>query len=132
MTAPDQADIPDVDELDSDDLVAELDDEPDDTADAQPDDDTPEGEGPFTGACSGGPWSGRTVTVRRPRGFFLIDPDANTAWVYDHNPVDGEFECRNEEPDALSAADRWRVADQDEYDVLVLDAETDPAAGEQS
>lgn len=125
MTAPDQADIPGAeDEPASEDLVAELDDEPDLTADDEADPAADDDEDGYQGVCVGGPWNGRNVTVRRPKGFLLIDtdaPDVPLMWLYDY--ADATFTVRHEQPRAMHDEGRWRAADEGEYDLLVLGAE---------
>jgi hypothetical protein len=120
----------DDDAPDTEDTVAELDDDPDLEAADTGDED---GEEPelFSGSCTGGPWDGRGVTVRYPLGFLLVDKPNGVVWLYDRQP-DGKFVCRDEQPRALQdegADNRWRAADEGDYDILTLDAETEPAGG---
>jgi hypothetical protein len=119
-------DIEELDEgdtVDPADLVAELDDEPaDDMADDDYDDDDLE---VFRGAVAGGPWDGLTAESRYPRGFLLVDMDKQLVWIYDRRD-DGSFKVRDNNPVQIlddGPDNRWRAADEEDYDILVPDIE---------
>ena len=104
------------------DLVAELDDEPDaDQDDADTDQTPPE---TYTGTARGGPLDGRTVQIRCPKGFLLIDRPQRQVWIYDRGPG-GALVSVSDQPETLDDDKRWQAADGDEYDILVPDMETD-------
>jgi len=120
----------DIDEPDTDpaDLAAELDDEPDPALVADEATDSDEGE-TFTGTARGGPWDGRDIESRCPKGVLLIDRPAGLAWIYDYDDA-GVFDCRDDTPAALcddGEFSRWRAAEEQHYDLRVVDEE--PAAG---
>ncbi len=111
-------DSPDV-EIDSADLAAELDDDPEpDLPDGDIDDDYELYEGPV----HGGPWDERYAQSRFPKGFLLVDMPGKQVWIYDRAD-DGSFWARYEAPMNLDDAKRWKTADEDQYDLLVPDAE---------
>jgi hypothetical protein len=110
---------------DDDEWVADEAAEPDtDPADDATTDDQPgtEHEQLYTGVCHGGPWNAREAASRYPRGFLLIEPDTDTGWIYDYR--DGAFHVRDEQPmDIHEDGDhnRWRAADEGDFDVRVTD-----------
>ena len=73
----------------------------------------------FEGICAGGPMDGHTVESRYPKGFLLIDRPVALCWLYEYD--DGQFICRDSEPDTLydeGPRNRWRAAEEGNYDVL--------------
>jgi hypothetical protein len=117
----------DIDEVEQDeaidpaDLIAELDDEPD--AEYGEDDYAEDDHEIFIGVARGGPLDGRSVESRFPKGFLLVDMENEQVWLYDRQD-DGAFAMRTGSP--ISLADegddnRWRAADEDDYDILVPD-----------
>jgi hypothetical protein len=119
---------------DDEDLAAEIDDEPDTEPDTDGDDDDGDGDQPDLYPCmiANGPWAGRSVNIRKPLGFLLTDPEQRLAWVYDRDPQTWMCETRTAQPQALRDDGAALAADSDEFDILVLDAEIDPRAGEQA
>lgn len=106
------------DAIDPADLVAELDDEPDqDYADDEGDYDDLE---VYRGPVHGGPWDGQQAESRYPKGFLLVDMEHGVLWVYDLRD-DGAFYARNTEPTPIDEDGRWRAADGDDFDILVPD-----------
>lgn len=115
---------------DDDDLAAELDDEPDGDVPDSPDDPAPTCEG----IVEGGPWDGRTITTRCPKGFLLVDMPTRRLWIHDLAEDGKTFVCRSSEPEVLldeGPLNRWRAVDEANYDLLVLDLddENDETAG---
>jgi hypothetical protein len=108
------------------DLVAELDDDPDPAFEAGPEDD----EEPlpvYAGTCHDGPWDGRQIQVRFPKGFLLVDKPNAQVWIYDRHEG-GDFYARTPDPRALledGPYNRWRAAEEPNYDLLVVDAALD-------
>lgn len=111
--------------------------EPDDATEGEPDPHmTPEGDPPareqvYTGLCHGGAWHGRHADSRFPKGFLLIDTstDPDTGWIYDRHDDDGGFYARSDAPieitdDESQPYNRWRAAEEPNYDVRVLDDES--------
>lgn len=108
-------------ELDDADDTDPGDDAPDDTAD---DEDPGQPDG-FTGYCRGGPYNGRQITSRFPKGFLLADKIHRRAFVYDYangqgDPV-GIFTCRNAQGAPLDTEGRWRAAMEFTYDVMAFE-----------
>lgn len=88
----------------------------DDAADASSD-----GRGSlFGGPCVGGPWDGRQVEVRFPKGFLLVHRPLKQVWLYDF--LGGEFIARTEKAELLSDEGRMRAALEFTYDIRVVDA----------
>jgi len=106
-------------EIDGADLAAELDSPDPDLPDDDDDDDDPD---LYEGPVRGGPWNGRQAQSRFPSGFLLIDRPARQCWIYDRG-TDGVFTARSETPLALDDAKRWQAASEEDYDILVPDAE---------
>lgn len=78
--------------------------------------------------CRGGPLHGRLL-LRRPehgsKGVLLVDKQGGKAWLYDWDEESQTFACRQEKAVPLiedeSAPDnRWRAADEGEYDVIAM------------
>jgi hypothetical protein len=124
---PDDAveDVEPEDDIDPADLAAELDDEPpDDLADDEGEYDDEDLE-TYEGTARGGPIDGQTVVSRFPKGFLLVDMEQQQVWLYDRTD-DGSFQARSNGPVAMQDDgddNRWRAADEDEYDILVPDME---------
>lgn len=123
-------DIEDVEQDDgvpSEDLWAEVDDEPDD---AYGDADYDEDAETYAGTARGGPLDGKDVVSRYPRGFLLVDMEHEQVWLYDRQ-ADGSFLMRDGSPAGLEDSGRWRAADEEDFDILVPDmASADDEAGE--
>ena len=119
---------PDTDEDPGDDLAAELDEEPDPAVlDAPEPDDDPAAI--YTGKALGGPWDGREVESRFPKGFLLVDMPTRRVWLYDRQD-DGSFHARSDKAETLNddgEFNRWRAAEEDNYDIQVLDEDTSDA-----
>lgn len=103
-----------------DDLAAELDDS--DPAEVT----TPALEDPlppiFTGPCVGGPYAGRTMTCRYPKGFLLVDRPTSRVWLYDS--TGDTFTCRDGgTPMKADTAKRLQAAEEPDYDVMAYDIE---------
>lgn len=78
----------------------------------------------YQGRCVGGPYAGRTVTSRFPKGFLLVDRPTARAWLYD--TTGDTFVCRGnggKAPMTLDTAARWRAAEEPYYDVIVYEFE---------
>jgi hypothetical protein len=103
------------------DLIAEIDDEPDDDYDDTDGTDSPD---MYTGTARGGPWDGRQAQSRYPRGFLLVDRDKRRVWLYDRQD-DDTFQVRDDAGTELDDAGRWRAAEEPDYDLLTPDAELD-------
>jgi hypothetical protein len=129
MSAPDEAPRPDTDpaaaeaEAEAEDTLAEIDDDPEDGGDDGEElgdrGDEPQA---YTGLCTGGPWNGRHITVRFPRGFLLIDMPGRRCWIYERGS-DG-FTCRSDEPQPLhddGPDNRWRAAEEPDWDIRAYD-----------
>lgn len=81
----------------------------------------------YTGVCIGGPWDGTTVESRFPRGFLLIHMPTRKLWIYDMTADESAFKVRGTEPLDLrddGSDNRWRAADEADYDIRVMDPET--------
>jgi hypothetical protein len=113
-------------------LAAVLDDEPDEAVLSAPTlDPFAQQKALYTAVCVGGPWAGTTVESRFPAGFLLVYMPSRKVWIYDL-AADGEtFRVREEEPrDLLDEGDdnRWRAANEGDYDIRVVYSETGPVA----
>jgi hypothetical protein len=88
-----------------------------DTPDADDEDD-----GARTGICLDGPLAGQQLTSRYPKGALLCDRPAGHAWLYDW--TDDGFTSRTGadpmplEEDGTADDNRWRAAEQGDYDVI--------------
>lgn len=111
------------------DQAAEPDEEPAPGAADAPD----AGEGAtFIGRCHGGPWDGTQGETRFPKGFLLIHMPTRRLWIYDRRP-DGDFYVRETEPAELQEDgpdNRWRAADEGDFDIRVLDPDAVTPASE--
>lgn len=109
-----------------DDLAAEVDDIP--APDGAPGAGVPtpdDAAGFYTGRCHGGPWDGIDAESRYPRGFLLVNMETRCLWIYDRE-VDGDFYVREDQPVGLldeGPDNRFRAAEQAEFDIRVLDPE---------
>lgn len=86
----------------------------------------------FSGRCHGGPWDTWNVEIRYPKGFLLVHKPHKACWIYDRR-TDGDFYVRSAEPEPLrdfGAKNRWRAADEQHYDIRVLDPEAVAPAGQ--
>lgn len=107
-----------------DDMSGELDEDaadPDDTTEpgpAETDDDADDTD--TIGTVRGGPYDGRTVTSRYPKGFLLADKARRLAYVYDYDGA-GSFICRAAAGVPLDDDGRWRAAEGSTYDVIAYD-----------
>lgn len=113
-----------------DDPAADLTAEPD-TSD--PGDTTDDGRnhaigdpGDVTATCSGGPYHGRVVISRFPKGFLLVARSATWAWLYDYEPGAHWYTCRDATGMPLNEPARLRAAEEGSYDVVAFN--DDPAA----
>lgn len=73
----------------------------------------------YEGICHGGPLNGRTIIVRRPKGFLLVDRPADQCWIYEWR--DDRFEVRDEQPAPVyveGPVNRYRAAEEGNYDVV--------------
>jgi len=77
-----------------------------------------QGSGTRQGQCQGGPLNGKPGMSRFPKGFLLVDKQADTAWVYDWNGV--AFICRDDEPRDLETEGRMEAADSSDWDVVAF------------
>lgn len=77
----------------------------------------------YTGVCRGGPYTGRTVNSRYPKGFLLADKASNTAWLYDRDAATSAYVCRNPGGAPMDFDGRWRAAEESEYDVLAYETD---------
>lgn len=105
----------------ADDLAAELDDDDQTEADvdASPADDD-DGTPLNTGTCLGGPYDGRAMASRCPKGFVLVDKPGGNVWIYDWC-APAAFTCRSAQATPVDNAARWRAADETDYDVFAYD-----------
>lgn len=83
----------------------------------------------WSGPCLGGPMDTVEGVSRYPSGFLFVDRSVTRAWVYDRipwieSPTGDAFLARtrrgaelNEDPD--SPRNRWRTAEEAEYDIRV-------------
>lgn len=86
----------------------------------------------WSGPCSGGPFDITEVVSRYPSGFLGVDRGRRLAWIYDWVPGEGRFVVRFEEgadliSDPSSYRNRWRAAQEREFDVIPV-----PDMGERS
>lgn len=75
----------------------------------------------YTGPCYGGPLDGKEMTSRFPKGFLLVDKQANECWLYDWFGSASAFKVRQEEPmECKTEGDknRYRAAEESEFDVI--------------
>lgn len=72
-----------------------------------------------TGVCRGGPYEGRTVACRYPKGLLVVHRARGLVWIYDADEH-GEYVIRG---DALPLDNTklWQAIEGDEYDVLAYD-----------
>lgn len=79
----------------------------------------------YTGRCVGGPLDGQVVESRFPKGFVLVDKNADLAWLYDYTEAQpkpgGEifstFQAREADGRTLDHEKRIAAAEHSEYDV---------------
>jgi hypothetical protein len=89
----------------------------------------------YQGTVTGGPWDGRVAQSRFPLGFLLIDPGTDRVWIYDYVtatlPGGGaRFAVRAGMPQPCHDGgpdNRWRAADEGDFDVRVTDGDEPPA-----
>jgi hypothetical protein len=96
------------------------DDVTDPTTTATPGDDVDDGA--RTGTCLDGPLSGQELTSRYPNGALICDRPAGHLWIYDWTG-DGFKSRGGDQPmplveDATADDNRWRAADEGDYDVI--------------
>lgn len=101
------------------DLAAESDEPLTATDDAGSLDD--EDDGATTGTCSAGPYHGRVISTRFPKGFLLVDRPTGRAWLYKVSGP-GTFVCLATAIEVDDVA-RWRTAEGADFDVLAFDDE---------
>ncbi len=83
----------------------------------------PDDDGTRSGVCLDGPLAGQERTSRFPRGALLLDRPAGKAWLYDWSDTEGGFRSRTGDEamplleDPASPDNRWRAADEHEFDV---------------
>lgn len=80
----------------------------------------------WTGLCLDGPYKGRQLTSRFPKGVLLCDRPNNRAWIYEW--VGEAFKVRPPGQielvsDENAPKNRWRAALESNYDVLAYDPE---------
>lgn len=118
---------------DDDDLAAELDDDP--TPDELAVPDSPDDPAPlFEGIAQGGPWDGRQIQTRCPKGFLLVDMPTRRLWIYDLSEDGKTYVVRGDGTAGELRDDgdvnRWRAVDEGHYDVRVLDEDDDQQGAE--
>lgn len=74
-----------------------------------------EGHSTPVGECHGGPLNGMKGSSRFPKGFLLVDKQANLAWIYDWNGT--AFLCREAEGRTVDYERRWETAESVDWDV---------------
>lgn len=79
----------------------------------------------LTGVCNGGPYHGRLITCRFPRGFLLVDRASDRAWLYDWAVPSFELRAGAPETPPLSVG-WWRAAGETGLDVIAYDGEVMP------
>lgn len=75
-----------------------------------------------TAVCRGGPYAGRTVTSRMPKGILLVDMPVRRCWRYDL--IDAAFVSRDTQWQPLlddGVKNRWRAIEEQNYEVLAYD-----------
>lgn len=73
----------------------------------------------YEGIAVGGPFDGRQVESRFPKGFICADPAGGRVWVYDYNDSTDQFIAR--EVDKLDRNKAMKAALSDTYDVRAYD-----------
>lgn len=68
------------------------------------------------GVCRGGPLAGETMVSRFPKGFLLVDKQADQCWVYEWEGE--EFWVRDGVPAPVLHEGRIKAALESNYDVI--------------